>query len=87
MNIFLMNLFIPHRLLKSDFVLFFECSEEIMEERLLRRGETSGRADDNAESIKKRFQTYLEKTMPVIEHYEKSNKVKKVRDLKTFKTF
>ena len=67
-------------------MLFFECSEEIMEERLLRRGETSGRADDNAESIKKRFQTYLKKTMPVIEHYEKSNKVKKVRDL-TFKTF
>ena len=68
-------------------MLFFECSEKIMEERLLRRGETSGRADDNVESIKKRFQTYLEKTMPVIEHYEKSNKVKKVRVLKTFKTF
>ena len=49
-----------------------------MEQRLLKRGETSGRADDNAETINKRFQTYLEKTMPVIEHYEGLGKVKKV---------
>ena len=49
-----------------------------MEERLLKRGETSGRADDNSETIKKRFQTYIEKTLPVIEHYETMNKVRKV---------
>lgn len=49
-----------------------------MEERLLKRGETSGRTDDNSETIKKRFQTYIEKTLPVIEHYETLDKVKKV---------
>ena len=49
-----------------------------MEERLLKRGETSGRADDNSETIKKRFKTYIEKTLPVIEHYETMNKVRKV---------
>ena len=27
---------------------------------------------------RKRFQTYIEKTLPVIEHYEALNKVKKV---------
>jgi len=29
-------------------VLFFDCPEEEMEKRLLKRGETSGRSDDNA---------------------------------------
>jgi hypothetical protein len=36
-------------------VLFFDCPEEEMEKRLLKRGETSGRADDNADTIRKRF--------------------------------
>ncbi|MCO5580076.1 hypothetical protein L7F22_033942 [Adiantum nelumboides] len=39
----------------SRFVLFLHCSEEVMLGRLLERGKTSGRADDNEESIKKRF--------------------------------
>ena len=46
--------------------------------RLFKRGETSGRADDNAETIRKRIQVFLEKTMPVIEHYEKQDKIKRV---------
>jgi len=29
-------------------VLFFDCPEDEMEKRLLKRGETSGRTDDNA---------------------------------------
>ncbi|KAF7329802.1 Uridylate kinase [Mycena kentingensis (nom. inval.)] len=55
---------------ESESVLFFETTEKVMLERLLERGKTSGRADDNAESIKKRFHTYHETTMPVIEHYK-----------------
>ena len=50
-----------------------------MEQRLLKRGETSGRADDNVETIKKRFSTFVEKTLPVIDFYDKLHKVKKVR--------
>lgn len=42
----------------SQFVLFLQCSEDVMLERLLERGKTSGRADDNIESIKKRFRKY-----------------------------
>ena len=38
---------------KSAFTLFFECPEQVMLERLLERGKTSGRADDNIESIKR----------------------------------
>jgi UMP-CMP kinase len=59
-------------------VLFFECPEDVMLQRLLKRGETSGRADDNLESIKKRFQTFQEQSLPVVEHYEKLGKVKKI---------
>ncbi|GIL81962.1 hypothetical protein Vretimale_1515 [Volvox reticuliferus] len=50
-------------------VLFFDCPEEEMEKRLLKRGETSGRSDDNAETIRKRFRTFLEQSLPVKDHY------------------
>ncbi|QPG77140.1 bifunctional uridylate/adenylate kinase [Brettanomyces nanus] len=63
---------------QSKFVLFFECPEDVMLERLLQRGKTSGRSDDNIESIKKRFRTFLETSMPVINYYEKKGKVVKV---------
>ncbi|KZV61872.1 UMP-CMP kinase [Peniophora sp. CONT] len=62
----------------SSLTLFYETSEEVMLGRLLKRGETSGRADDNIESIKKRFVTYRDQTMPVIEHYEKIGRVAKI---------
>jgi UMP-CMP kinase len=39
----------------SSLVIFFTTTEEVMLQRLLKRGETSGREDDNVESIKKRF--------------------------------
>ncbi|KAI0735658.1 UMP-CMP kinase [Earliella scabrosa] len=59
----------------SSMVLFFTTTEEEMLKRLLERGKTSGREDDNEESIKKRFRVYKEQTMPVIEHYSKESKV------------
>eukprot|EP00434_Breviolum_minutum_P040131 symbB.v1.2.035655.t1/scaffold4856.1/size33858/2 len=42
------------------FALFFNCSETVMEARILERGKTSGRADDNPEAIKKRLATFTE---------------------------
>ncbi|OAL49174.1 UMP-CMP kinase-like protein [Pyrenochaeta sp. DS3sAY3a] len=62
----------------SKFTLFFDCSEEVMEKRLLQRGKTSGRADDNIESIKKRFRVFVETSMPVVNEFEAQNKVVKV---------
>ena len=59
-------------------VIFFECPEEVMEARLLKRGETSGRSDDNAETIRKRFKTFVEQSLPVIDHYEGLGKAHKV---------
>ncbi|KAF9308655.1 hypothetical protein BG003_010773 [Podila horticola] len=61
-----------------QFILHLEGPEDIMLERLLKRGETSGRADDNLESIKKRFTTFRETSYPVIEAYAKQGKVQTV---------
>jgi len=62
----------------SSLVLFYTTTEEVMLERLLKRAETSGREDDNEESIKKRFRVYKDTTMPVVEHYEKLHKVAEI---------
>ncbi|TPX16671.1 uncharacterized protein E0L32_003612 [Thyridium curvatum] len=62
----------------ARFVLFYDCPEEEMERRLLERGKTSGRADDNAESIRKRFRTFVETSMPVVDYYAKQGRVVKV---------
>jgi adenylate kinase family enzyme len=63
---------------QCKFVLFFDCPENILEQRLLKRGETSGRADDNLATIKKRFKTFIEASMPVIDYFEKMGKTVKV---------
>jgi UMP-CMP kinase len=62
----------------SKFTLFFDCPESVMQERLLNRGKTSGRADDNEESIKKRFKTFVETSMPVVDYFEAQGRVVKV---------
>ena len=49
-----------------------------MQERLLKRGETSGRADDNAETIKKRFDTFTNQSLPVVDYFEAQGKVFRV---------
>ena len=53
-------------------VLLFEASEEAMTTRLLERGKTSGRTDDNPDSIKRRFATYTEQALPVVAHLERT---------------
>lgn len=63
------------------FVLFFEASEEVMLDRILKRGEAAGdekRNDDNVESSKKRFKTFQESTMPIVEMYEAQGKTRRV---------
>ncbi|RKO91109.1 adenylate kinase-domain-containing protein [Blyttiomyces helicus] len=67
-----------YQIAKCKFVLYFECTEELLESRLLKRGETSGRADDNIETIKKRFRTFIDTSMPVIEAYMEKGKCVKI---------
>jgi adenylate kinase len=48
--------------------------DEMLMERLLNRGKTSGRADDNEETIQKRLAVYHTQTSPLIDWYEKEGK-------------
>lgn len=45
-------------------------NDELMT-RLIERGKTSGRSDDNAETIKARLEVYDKQTKPVLEFYQK----------------
>ncbi|KAF7232613.1 hypothetical protein EG68_10600 [Paragonimus skrjabini miyazakii] len=56
-------------------VISFDVNEKVMVERLLKRGQTSGRVDDNEETIKKRLKTFNDSTKPVIDYYEQQNKL------------
>ena len=62
----------------EKYCMFFECSEKVMEERLLKRAETSGRSDDNIETIKKRFRTFVESTVPVCDLYKERDILKTI---------
>uniref|UniRef100_A0A0G2K7Q6 Uncharacterized protein n=1 Tax=Rattus norvegicus TaxID=10116 RepID=A0A0G2K7Q6_RAT len=59
-------------------LLYVDAGPETMTQRLLKRGETSGRVDDNEETIKKRLETYYKATEPVISFYDKRGIVRKV---------
>eukprot|EP00802_Teleaulax_amphioxeia_P035570 Tamp_44217.p1 GENE.Tamp_44217~~Tamp_44217.p1 ORF type:complete len:103 (-),score=18.14 Tamp_44217:60-368(-) len=61
------------------FVLVLECAESVMRERLLLRGRTSGRADDNETAISKRFQVLREETKPVVEELQRQGLVRRVQ--------
>jgi adenylate kinase len=56
-----------------DAVVYFKTSDETMTARLLNRAKTSGRVDDNAETIKKRLVTFNQSTKPVVDHYKVKN--------------
>merc|ERR1712179_440236 len=51
-------------------ILYFEVSDDCMTGRLLKRAETSGRADDNVDTIKKRLVTFHQHSEPVIAAYK-----------------
>jgi adenylate kinase len=56
-------------------MLALKVGEEELVKRLLKRGQTSGRPDDNNDSvIRERILEYHKKTTPVADHYKKENK-------------
>lgn len=66
---------------KTDvkFTLFFDCTEDTCTERCLQRGMAgSGRTDDNIESLRKRFVTNKESTMPIVKHFEDNGLLRKI---------
>merc|ERR1719242_2816168 len=64
-------------------VVYLETDNETMVQRLLKRAKTSGRADDNEETIRKRLTVFSEQTKPVVEFYKGCNKVHQVNGLRS----
>ena len=60
-------------------VLQLEVPEEMLTERLLNRGKTSGRADDNAETIRKRLEVYHAQTAPLAAWYAAEGKLHAIK--------
>ncbi|CAB4063854.1 CMPK1 [Lepeophtheirus salmonis] len=66
-------------LVNFKYVLFFECEKETSIQRCLSRGASgSGRSDDNAETLERRYVTYINSTKPIIDAYSSMGKVRRV---------
>ncbi|XP_046676739.1 adenylate kinase isoenzyme 1 isoform X2 [Homalodisca vitripennis] len=52
-----------------DLVLYMKASDATLVQRLLNRGKTSGRTDDNEETIQKRLKTFHAHSDPIINNY------------------
>nr|KYP68765.1 Adenylate kinase [Cajanus cajan] len=62
-------------------VLFFDCPEEEMVKRLLRRNQ--GRIDDNIDTIKNRLKVFEALNLPVIDYYAKRGKLYRINAVGT----
>jgi adenylate kinase len=63
---------------KMDTVLFFEIADQVILDRLSRRRELEGRADDDPEAVRTRLRAYREQTAPVLEYYQKNGNVQMI---------
>jgi adenylate kinase len=62
-----------------NYAIFLDLPREEAIDRLKKRAKEEGRKDDASfETINKRFDEYLEKTLPLVELYTKNRKVKKI---------
>jgi adenylate kinase len=69
---------------KITATIALDADDEILVKRLLERGKTSGRVDDqDEEKIRNRYQEYNEKTAPLITYYTKQNKYYSVNGIGT----
>jgi len=61
-------------------VVALEVEEDELVRRLLERGKLSGRADDQSEeTIRNRFNEYVQKTEPLLSYYENQGKLRRVK--------
>lgn len=55
-------------------VVGLEVPEDELVDRMIKRGQETGRADDNIDTIKNRLDVYHKQTMPLRDYYKKENK-------------
>jgi UMP-CMP kinase len=59
-----------------------DADEDTMLQRILERSKTSGRNDDNIDSLKKRFGVFKSETMPIVELYDTMGKMRRINTLR-----
>ena len=64
---------------KVSIVISLEVEEEELINRILKRGEVSGRSDDNRETVELRLKVYHERTEPLKNFYIEQGKLVKVQ--------
>lgn len=70
-----LDAFLASKNQKITATIALEADDEILVQRLLERGKTSGRPDDqDEEKIRNRYQEYNEKTAPLMAFYQQQNK-------------
>ena len=63
---------------KVDVVIRLKVDEQALIDRITRRFETEGRADDNPEAFKKRLLAYNSQTAPLVEVYSGQGKLREI---------
>jgi adenylate kinase len=58
----------------TSVMIDIEVPEEELINRLISRGQVSGRSDDKIEVVKHRFEVYRKRTAPVKKYYQSINK-------------
>lgn len=66
---------------KIHAVIGLEVPDDELTTRLIERGKSSGRADDNAETIRQRLQVYHNTTSPLREYYVRDGSYKAIHGL------
>ena len=61
-----------------DIALELRVDEQILIDRLLKRAEIDGRADDNYETIRERLRVFRDQTSPLIQYYAKQGKLESI---------
>ncbi len=67
-------------------VVSLEVADEEVIQRLLKRAEIEGRKDDNVETINNRLNVYKNQTSPLLNYYNKQNKLNKVEGTGSIET-
>jgi len=61
-----------------NIVIYLDADKHIVKKRIIERGKTSGRADDNDKVFETRWAKYMKETIPVINYFEGRGKVRKI---------
>jgi adenylate kinase len=67
-------------------VIGLEVPDEELIKRIIARGKTSGRSDDNEETAKKRLDTYYSQTLPLKDFYINEGKYAKIEGVGSIET-